>query len=310
MASRASARWWAIVLNWNGRDDTLRCLASLAALTDDPPVGVVVADNGSTDGSVDVIRAAYPDVAVVENGGNLGYAGGNNTAIRHALDHGAEWVVLLNNDARVAPGTFAAFAAVAADRPDAGALAGKVFFDDGTDRLWYAGGTVRSWLGYHGRVRGYGQPDGPAYAAVEPVDRATGALMAVSRAAIDRVGPLDEALFAYVEDLDWSVRIRSAGFALLFVPDAVAWHLVSASTGGERASTHNLYYGARNTLVAAERDRPFGPFGTAARRGAILGTFAAQALGRPAKRAALRAVVDGWRDGRARRLGPRGSGRT
>lgn len=303
----ASAPWWAVVLNWNGRDETLRCLDSLAALDGGPATGVVVVDNGSADDSVAAIRAAHPSAALVENGANRGYAGGCNAGIRHALAHGAEWIVLVNNDARVAPNVIAAFAAAADAHPRAGALGGKVFFDDGSDRLWYAGGEVRSWLGYHGRVRGYGQPDGPEYGRLEPTGRATGALMAVSRAAIERVGLLDEELFAYVEDLDWSARIRAAGFELLFVPDAIAWHLVSASTGGETASTHNLYYGARNTLVAAEHERPYGRVGTELRRGVVLATFALQAAGRPAKRRALRAVIDGWRDGRARRLGPRGA---
>jgi GT2 family glycosyltransferase len=305
MPRSPSAAWWAIVLNWNGRDETLRCLQSLAARADAPPVGVVVVDNGSVDDSVTAIRAAHPDVELVENGANLGYAGGCNAGIRRALTRGAEWVVLVNNDARVAPDTITAFAAAAVEHPEAGALAGKVYFDDDSERIWYAGGSVRAWLGYHGRVRGYGKPDGPAYRRLEPTERATGALMAVSRTAIERCGLLDEELFAYVEDLDWSVRIRRAGFALLFVPDAVAWHLVSASTGGEMVSTHNLYYGARNTLVSAERERRLGPLGSAGRRAVILATFAAQALGRPGKQRALRAVLEGWRDGRGRRLGSR-----
>ena len=307
MSFPESTSWWVVVLTWNGRDETLRCLDSLADLVDDPPVGVLVVDNGSEDGTVEAVRDAHPRVELVENGGNLGYAGGCNAGIRWALGRGAEWVVLVNNDARVAPTTIAAFAAAAGAHPEAGALAGKVFFDDGSGRLWYAGGSVRSWLGYHGRVRGYGEPDSPAFRHIEPTQRATGALMAVSRRAIESVGLLDEDLFAYVEDLDWSVRIRAAGFALLLVPDAVAWHLVSASTGGEKISTHNLYYGTRNTLVVCERDRPLGAFGTTARRIAILASFTAQALGRPATRRALCAVVDGWRDGRAGRLGPRGA---
>ena len=90
--------WAVCVLNWNGREDTLRCLASLRGER------VIVADNGSSDGSVEAIRSAFPDVEVVENGANLGFSGGNNAAIRRALDGGAEWVVLLNNDAEAEPG--------------------------------------------------------------------------------------------------------------------------------------------------------------------------------------------------------------
>jgi GT2 family glycosyltransferase len=242
----------------------------------------------------------------VETGANLGYAGGNNAGIRHALERGAEWVVLLNNDARVAPGTFAALREAAAAHPRAGALAGKVFFDDGSGRLWYAGAGVRLALGYHGRVRGYGRQDGPEYARTEPTGRATGALMAVSRTAIEACGMLEEDLFAYVEDLEWSVRLRRAGFDVLFVPAARAWHRVSGSTGGERASTHNLYYGARNTVVVSERHRPLGRVGTALRRGFVLATFVASAVSRPDPSGAVRAVLQGWRDARAGRLGLRG----
>ena len=87
--------------------------------------------------------------------------------------------------------------------------------------------------------------------------------MAVSRAAIEAVGLLDEELFAYVEDVDWSLRVRAAGFEVLFVPDARAWHAVGGSTGGEYGvSTHTLYYGVRNTVVVCERHAPLGRVGT------------------------------------------------
>ena len=94
--------WQVVVLSWNGREDTLRCLASLEELHDPAP-GVVVVDNGSQDGTPGAVRERFPGVTVLETGRNLGYAGGNDVGIRHALAHGAEWVVLLNNDATLAP---------------------------------------------------------------------------------------------------------------------------------------------------------------------------------------------------------------
>ena len=145
--------WWVCVLNWNGREDTLRCLASL---TGSGAAGVVVADNGSGDGSVDAIRAAHPQVEIVENGDNLGFSGGNNAGIRHALARGADWVVLLNNDAVLAPGALEAFAAA----PEAGVLAGKLLYPDG--RVQWAGQRFGLRSGYSGRPRGDGQPDGPS----------------------------------------------------------------------------------------------------------------------------------------------------
>jgi GT2 family glycosyltransferase len=129
--------------------------------------------------------------------------------------------------------------------------------------------------------------------------------MAVSREAIEAVGILDEELFAYVEDVDWALRVRRARLEVVFAPDAHAWHRVSASTGGEAASTHTLYYGMRNTVTVLERRRPLGPAGTVARRLAILATFFLHSLTRSDRREALRAVRSGFADARAGRLGPR-----
>ena len=129
--------------------------------------------------------------------------------------------------------------------------------------------------------------------------------MAISREAIDAAGLLDEDLFAYVEDVDWALRARRAGFEVVLAPGARAWHRVSASTGGEAASTHTIYYGVRNTVTVLERRRPLGRGGTAARRIAILATFSLHALMRSNRREALRAVRRGFADARVGRLGQR-----
>jgi GT2 family glycosyltransferase len=92
-------------------------------------------------------------------------------------------------------------------------------------------------LGYSGRQDGFGQRDDGRFDTLRDVDRATGAAMAVSRAAIERAGLLDESLFAYAEDTEWCLRIREAGFGVVFVPDARVWHVGSASTGGLRSPT-------------------------------------------------------------------------
>lgn len=295
--------WAFIVLNWNGGEDTLRCLRSLSALPGDPLL--VVADNGSTDGSLDAVRRDFPDAVVVENGRNLGYSGGNNAGIRAALERGAGWVVLVNNDARVAPETLDALRTAAERWPAAGVLAGKLYDDDADAHVQWAGQRVGLLTGYSGRPRGHGRPDAPELQREEPVDRAVGALMAVSRPAIEAAGLLDEDLFAYVEDVDWSLRIRAAGFACVFVPAARAWHALSASTGGEAISTAPLYYGTRNTIVVCERHRPLGRAGTLLRRLSIAATFALRAGVVLRSADGLRAVAQGYRDGVRRRLGPR-----
>lgn len=289
----------AVVLSWNGRDDTLACLASLEG------VEAICVDNGSGDGSVEAITDRFPDVELIATGVNLGFAGGNNVGIRRALERGADWVLLVNNDATIDPALPAALERAAALRPDAGVLAPKVLFAEPPDLVWYAGGHFNLWLGYSGRQKGYRERDDGRYDASHDVGRPTGAAMAVSRAALERAGLLDERLFAYVEDVEWGLRIREAGFALVFVPDARVWHRVSASTGGS-GSTTNLYYDTRNTIWVCERHRPLPRGARALRRGVVVGAHLLQAARHPARLRAAAAVLRGWRDARRGRLGRMG----
>jgi GT2 family glycosyltransferase len=299
-------RWVIVVLSWNGRDDTLACLASTREL-DRGDVAVVCVDNGSDDGSADAVRSAFPEVELIETGRNLGFAGGNNVGIARARELGADWTVLLNNDATIGAGAIDAFERTAAGHPRAGVLAGKVLFAHPPDRIWFAGQRFNAKLGYSGRPRGYGKPDGPRYGEAVEVDRAVGALMAVSHEAIDAVGVMDEDLFAYVEDVDWCVRMRAAGYQVVLAPEARAWHRVSASGGGESVSTHPLYYGARNTIVVCERHAPLGTVGTVLRRLVVAATYILRAALVSNRLEALRAVRAGLGDARAGRLGKRPS---
>jgi len=286
----------AVVLNWNGGGVTLRALASLRGIE------TVCVDNGSTDGSDAEVERNFPEVELVRTGANLGFAGGNNAGIRRALERGADWVLLLNNDAEAEPGLAAALVRAAVARPDAGLLACKVLFEDGRT-VMYAGASFNALLGYSGRRVGHGRPD--RYHASHDVARADGAAMAVSRAALERAGLLDESLFAYAEDVELSLRLRAAGFAVVFVAGAVVRHEGSASTGGS-ASTHNLYYDTRNTIVVCERYRPLPVGARELRRGVVVGAHLLQAAAHPHRRAAAQAVLEGWRDACAGRLGPRG----
>jgi len=283
----------AVVLNWNGGDDTLAALASLKGIP------TICVDNGSTDGSDRLVEERFPNVELMRTGANLGFAGGNNVGIRRALGRDADWVLLLNNDAVAEAGVASALDRAERARPDVGLLACKVLSEDG-QTVQYAGARFNRWLGYSGRVR----TDGPD--ELRDVARADGAAMAVSRAAVERAGLLDTELFAYVEDVEWSLRIRRAGFSVVFVPDARVRHKGSAATGG-RASTTNLYYDTRNTIVVSERHAPLPRGLRALRRGVVVGTHLALSLSHPARLAAARAVLAGWRDARAGRLGQRSS---
>ena len=211
-------------------------------------------------------------------------------------------MLLLNNDAIAEPRLADALERAATARPDAGLLACKVLFEDG-ETVMYAGASFHTLLGYSGRRVGFGKPD--RFHESHDVARADGAAMAVSRAAVERAGLLDETLFAYVEDVEWSLRIRRAGFAVVFVPDAVVRHRGSGSTGGA-ASTTNLYYDTRNTIAVVERHRPVPTGLRAFRRAVVVMSHLAQAATHPSRWDAAAAVIAGWRDARAGRLGQKG----
>jgi GT2 family glycosyltransferase len=290
---RGAGKLLAVVVNWNGGADTPRALGSLEGIE------TICVDNGSTDGSDADVERRFPAVELLRTGENLGFAGGSNVGIRRALERGADWVLLLNNDAVAGDGLADALAGAAVARPDAGLLACTIYAGLDGDTLQYAGASFNALLGYSGRVS-----TKPADVRLREVGRADGAAMAISRPAVEAAGVLDETLFAYVEDVELSLRVRAAGFAVVLVPDARVWHRGSASTGGT-ASTANLYYDTRNTIVVCERHRPLPRGLTALRRGIAVGAHLVQAARHPRRGEAARAVLQGRRDARRGRLGRR-----
>jgi GT2 family glycosyltransferase len=291
----------AVVLSWNGREDLRQSLPSLAAV-DYEPLTTIVVDNGSTDGTADLLASEFPWVDVVRLEDNEGYCAGMNAGARHALERGADYVVFLNNDIEVDPAFLTALVEESRRRPDAGALGPKIYFADPADRIWYFGARLDPRKGYNGTHIGFNEVDAGQYEEVVETGRTCGAAMFVPREVLERVGLFDEELFIYFDDSDWSLRARKAGYRILVVPQSRIWHRVSAATGGE-GSPRALYYSTRNTLRVLERHAPLGPLGTWRRRAVVLASLAAQGiLGRKGL-AGLRGVWRGWRDFRAGRFG-------
>jgi GT2 family glycosyltransferase len=292
-----------VVLSWNGRDDTLGCLTSLMGV-EFAPLTPIVVDNGSTDGTSEAVRSRFPAVEIVRTPENLGFAEGNNVGIRRALDLGADFVVVLNNDTKVDPRFVTALLDQARQRAGAGALCSKIFFMDPPDLIWFAGASFDPRRGYNGRQRGYRQRDSAEFADVMETDRACGAAMLVSREVLECVGLFDSDLFAYSEDTDWSLRARALGFRHYVVPESKLWHRVSVVSGGEN-SPGTLYYGVRNTIAVCERHAPLRFIGTWRRRLVLLSTHLLQALLSDRRCEGLAAVWQGWRDFRSGTFGKR-----
>lgn len=234
-----------ILVNWNGRPDTLACLASLRAVTYRRK-RVLVVDNGSSDGSAAAIRAEYPEVLLIESPTNLGYVGGNNLGLRRAHELKAEYALLLNNDTVVAPDFLERMIRVAVE-PTVGMVSPMIYYATLPETLWSAGGKV-DWTRGHTQMVGEDQIDNGQFGA-EPyeTDFVSGCALLIRLAVVDQIGPLDERFFAYYEDAEWGVRARRAGYRVVNVPGAKVWHkiLPEARFGSDSLA----YYFTRNRLL-------------------------------------------------------------
>lgn len=202
-----------IVLNWNGRNDTLECLESIARV-DYPNFEVVVADNGSTDGSVEAIGRYHPEVKIIENHANLGFAEGNNGAIRHALETGADFIFLLNNDTVVDPGVVTEFVRAAQQMPQAGVFGAKIYHHADSRRLWYAGGYWDSrTLSFN--EYGAGEIDRGQYDVLTETEWVIGCAMFIRAEVFRKVGLLEPRFFLNNEEIDFCSRAKRAGFVCL-----------------------------------------------------------------------------------------------
>lgn len=239
-----------IMLNWNGKTDTLACLRSLQQI-DYPLYRIIVADNGSSDGSVEAVRSTYPGITVIENGANLGFAAGNNTAIRYAMQNGADYILLLNNDTEVDPRFLSELVEAAEADPTIGIAGSKIYYYSEPKRLWYAGGSINLWKGDTRHV-GENELDTGQFDEAKDTDYVSGCAMLIKRRVLEDIGLLDERMFLYYEDSDYCMRARRHGYRVIYVPGSVIWHKVSSTTG--KVKDLQLFYGTRNMLLFEKRN--------------------------------------------------------
>ncbi|MGE5392818.1 MAG: glycosyltransferase family 2 protein [Candidatus Saccharibacteria bacterium] len=219
-----------IILNYNTKDLTRKCLRSVFGSRTQFRVEAIVSDNGSKDGSQEMIRSEFPQAGLVENNANLGFSKGNNAAIRQAKGN---FVLLLNSDTEVRPDTFDLCLKRFSGHPEIGALGCRVLLPDGSLDKACRRKFPNPWNSF---LRLFGLRRFSDYNIESPIDReadvdaVTGAFMMVSREAIARVGMLDEDFFMYGEDLDWCWRIKEAGYRIIYFPAASITHFKYGSS--------------------------------------------------------------------------------
>ncbi len=235
----------AVTVNWKQPADTLECLRSLSAQTY-PRLRLLAVDNASGDGSAEQIRRAFPQAEVLESPSNLGFAGGYNLGIRRALELGADYVFIINNDATAHPRAVEHLLAQAAG---AGMIAPLIFYAAEPQRVWSAGGWVSRWnleVSFLADSLSRRYPDGRLPPAIE-LDFITGCAILLPRQTLESVGLFDEGYWMYYEDSDLSLRVRRLGLSIRLAPEAHAWHKVATSSGG-RDTPGERYWMARSSV--------------------------------------------------------------
>jgi GT2 family glycosyltransferase len=265
-----------VVINWNGRRFLTRCFDSLHSL-DYPSVGLILVDNGSEDGSVELVKERYPDVKIVANPTNLGFCRACNQGIREAINDGARYVVLLNNDTEVEERWLSELVKAAEARPGVGALSSKILFMEHRN-IVNSTGLCCSVIG-NAWDRGIGQPNGEHWDEPTAVLGASGGALFLRTDAVKKVGPLPK-FGIYLEDMDISLRLWDAGYEIRYVPTAVLYHHFSATMGEKKNVWRKEFLNARNRFRLIMRQFPISRLPSIA---ANLLKYEAKAVGRPIK---------------------------
>jgi GT2 family glycosyltransferase len=292
-----------VVLNWNRTGDTLACLETVAA-SDWSNLATIVVDNASSEDIGPPLAERFPEAILIRNEHNLGFAGGMNAGVAAALEHGADYVLLLNNDTEVEPSMVRLLVEAAQSKQDAGILSPLEFFRDRPEVVASAGRHCDLRRAYQGPPIYMGEHDGGQFTGIEEIDVSSGTAMLVPAAVVREVGTLDDRLFLYIEDVDWALRIKEAGYRIYVCLDARLRHGVATSSDGED-NPAVTYYHTRNVFVVSDRHLPLRGLAGAIRHTKILLANLVHALRCKRPLANARAVYDGWRDYLRGRLGPR-----
>ena len=219
-----------IILNYNRKEDTCECLNSIKHI-DYSNFRTLVLDNGSTDGSVEYLKMNFPWAKLIENHKNLGFAQGNNVGIKYALEKGADYILILNNDTVVSSSFLKDLLEVFPKDRTIGIAGPKILYYHKKDRIWFAGGRIYLWLGNTWHI-GNRYKDSPSFQKIIGEGYQTGCALFIKRETVNKIGLFDPGYTAYFEDADLCLRAKKKGYRVVCVQYTKIWHKVSATTGG------------------------------------------------------------------------------
>ena len=291
-----------IILTTDALAMTKEQLLDIAKLdTEDVAMECLVVDNGSSDGTQEALKNyKLPNMAYkfIRSGTNGGFGGGNDIGIKDALKRGSEYIVLMNNDLILPKDLVIKLVNYMKDNLNVGLASPKMYFAPGyefhKDRykkpelgkiFWYAGGVV-DWKNILSSHRGVDEVDHGQFDDITETDFANGACVIIRSEVFKKIGYLDDSLFLYWEDADFSERAKKAGYKVMYFPKTHLWHKVSVSAGGS-GSLSNDYFLVRNRYYFAMRYA-----GLRAKLAVLRDTIKISFMGRPwQKRGAIDALI-------------------
>ena len=238
-----------VVPNRNGKDFIRDCLKSLTKQT--IACQIIVVDNGSTDGSLGIIKKSYPEIELIELPENRGFAGGVNIGIKKALDNDFGFVALLNNDAAVESNWLEQLVSDAAEHPQIGIVTSKFMRAD-KKHLDSTGDFYSIWgLPF---PRGRNEVDGGQYDDKKEIFGGSGGASLYSSEMLKQIGLFDEDFFAYFEDVDISFRAQLAGWRVIYQPKAIAYHYIGGTSS--RLGNFARYHSVKNFMLVYAKNMP------------------------------------------------------
>ena len=239
-----------ILVNYNGYKDTIECVNSLKKISY-KNYKIVVVDNASSDNSVEILMEELSNCMIIESKKNIGFAGGNNLGIKYALNHNADYIMLLNNDTIVESQFLNDMINSFNVNNKIGIVGCKIMYYPEKNIIWYGGGYI-DWFKFIGTHYGMGQVDKGQYDNEKEIDFMTGCCMLIKREVFRKVGLLSEDYFMYFEDVDFCVKVKNAGFVIWYNSEAVIYHKVGLSSGGEESS-FSIEWCTRNRLLFMDK---------------------------------------------------------
>ncbi|MHA7093087.1 glycosyltransferase family 2 protein [Priestia megaterium] len=249
-----------IILNWNSYKDTFDCLKSIEKLDYDN-YHVFLVDNFSQDNSLVKLEKDYIDkkfqlnLTFVKMKANLGFAGGNNVAIKIAAEKNYKYIWMLNNDTIVDQNALKSLVVRMNKNENIGIVGSKIYYYN-SNKIWFAGGQINKHTGSTKHI-GIREEDKSQYNSFREVDYITGCSLLFRKEVVDSTGYMSDDYFLYYEETDWNIRAKANGWLIYIEPKSVVYHKVSVSSGGENnIAPYVDYYDIRNAYICFKRNRP------------------------------------------------------